>query len=368
MIELSRRHWLSMLTALAASGAIGKTVFARTNFFASFDSDDSYTVSFPSMGSIIDIRWIAETNTDPEDVVKAMRDTADGWVDVLSDYQEESQCMLLCRQADGLDWVQPTEAIWRMLDECDRWNRLSEGAFDASLGAVTRLRRSRRETSQEQWQQARERCGWHLLEFDRDNHRVRFQKEGIRLDFGAIGKGFVVDRLGEQLRSIGIHRFVINAAGNMLCGDPIVESTLDDQNPIPRWHQDAGWPVAIGLLNDPNRELRRLRLSECGIATSGDQFQKYRDDVRTPADKKTSHIIDPIDKRGLERACMASIIAGSASDADAMATACCIHMQRGTIASWLARRENDLPIAECILQSQDDLHAPIRLTSVDCDW
>jgi thiamine biosynthesis lipoprotein len=367
MTELSRRHWLSTLTAWAAFAAIGKTCFAHANSFASFAGDGSYSVSFPSMGSMIDVRWIAESNTDPEDVVKALRDTADVWVDVLSDYQQESQCMLLCLQADGLDWVQPTEALWRMLDECDRWHRLSEGAFDASLGALTRLRRSRRETSQEQWQHARERCGWHLVEFDRDNHLVRFQKEGIRLDFGAIGKGFVVDRLGEQLGSMGIHRFVINAAGNMLCGESVVES-LDNQNPIPTWHQDAGWPVSIGLLNDPNRELRRLRLSQCGIATSGDQYQKYRDDASTPADKKTSHIIDPIYKRGLGRACMASIITGSASDADAMATACCIHMQRGTIASWLARRQSDLPIAECILQSQDDLHSPIRLTSVDCDW
>jgi thiamine biosynthesis lipoprotein len=342
------------------------------------EDPDAFMLSIPSMGSTIDVRWIAEERSpDPESVLKGLQDVADHWVDVLSDYQQESQCMVFCHQADGLDWVEPPTELWRMIAECDRWHRLSEGAFDAALGALTRLRRKERPGTEEAWQAARECCGWELLEIDTEGHRVRFERAGVRLDFGAIGKGFVVDRLGEALREMEIERFVVNAAGNMLCGQPI-----DREDRIRRsewdgtrassthdaWQSKSGWPVAIGRINNPEHDIRRFKMAHCGIATSGDQFQKYRDRPSDTPQQRTSHILDPIQRRGLDRACMASVITPSASDADAMATAGCVHLQRGSMHAWLERQAVALPRAEWNLQIQESPSSPIRWSSVYCDW
>ncbi len=357
----SRRQLFQSIGAIATAHAAG---LLRCNvLFGEEGSDEGYRVSIPSMGSLIELRWVNHRLSDAESVLRDATALADAWVDVLSDYQQDSQCNQLCRDADAGDWVTPSPELWRMLEQCDHWYRISEGAFDASLGTITRLRRSRRDVSEDAWRSARERSGWNHLELDTTNRRLRVHRPGIRLDFGAIGKGFVVDRLGEMLREQGITAFLINASGNMLCGDaPRAE---------PKTEISQGWPVTIGMLGHPDREMKRLRLTNRGIATSGDQFQKYRNggttyDETEQRERTTSHILDPELRRGLEESNMATVITASASDADALATACCVHLQRGDLSSWLARIEGAIAPAEFILQSARD--RDIALTSAYCDW
>ena len=365
---ISRRQALRGITlrGIASFGCVeafwGASLPGRF-LHAGLAEDSGYRISIPSMGSLIEVRWISGKSGSEQTVAKTAQSCADAWVDVLSDYQQDSECMQFCRDASTGAWVSVSESLWRMLIECDRWHRLSEGTFDAALGALTRMRRSRKEFPESDWQEARTRCGWDHVELDRNKRRVRLHRPGVMLDFGAIGKGFVVDRIGEQLRTIGIDQFLINASGNMLIGEGIASEDGSDSR--------VGWPVSVGDLKDSQRELKRLRLSHCGIATSGDQFQRYRDrasagGVSEGDDKRTSHIVDPLQRRGLEQSNMATVITGSASDADALSTACSVHLSRGTLPSWLSRVERELPRAEYVLQSwRDDA---IAYTSIPCDW
>lgn len=310
---------------------------------------DGYTLVIPTMGSQISIRWIPdaellqEGNSETvEAVEKKLREVNDQWVEILSDYQQDSEVNRFCGEADDLRWHTPGERLWQVIELCDRWNRWSEGAFDAGLGALARLRRGRREYPVEVWEQARMASGWERLELDYTSHRVRFRIKGVRLDFGAIGKGFVVDRLAECLEGVGIRRYVVNASGNMKLGE------------CPRSESTEGWPVTIGCVESPDRSLALLQLQCCGIATSGDLFQKFRDGPRRgqgdatsasggrniEGESKTSHIVDPGRKQGLQHAQMASVVTTDATHADAFATALCVHMERGTARRWLTGMES----------------------------
>lgn len=320
--------------------------------------DIAYRLTIPSMGSVIEIRWLGREPDQEKVVATTAKECAEAWVDVLSDYQQDSECMRVCREASAGDWVGVSVSLWQVLIQCDRWHRLTEGAFDAALGALTRLRRSKKEVSEDTWHEARARCGWEHIELDAKEQRVRFHRPGVILDFGAIGKGFVVDRISEQLRSLGIDRFLINASGNMRCGDAIASSEEAGG--------EVGWPIAIGALGDPENDLKRLRLANCGIATSGDQYQRFRDGGSTGIGTRSSHILDPVQRRGLEEPNMATVITASASDADALATACCVHLQRHTLTAWLSRARGELPAAEYLFQSWRD--GAIAYTSVPCDW
>jgi len=347
----TRRGFVQWAVWIAgSSGAISS--IPRLAMGASFQAD-AFESEFPSMGSKIQLRWVSAKGMDPMSVLRGARELADQWVDILSDYQQDSQCNQLCRDADGGSWTFVSDGLWEVIAECDRWHRISEGAFDASLGALTRLRRSHRDATAEQWERARAQCGWDLLELDHGGHRIRFLKSGLRLDFGAIGKGFVVDRIGQYLRGIGIDSFSVNASGNMCLGDT-----------PNRGDREHGWPIAIGAIGNADRELLRMRLEGCGIATSGDLFQKYRDGTREETTAKTSHIVDPALRRGLVSSQMATVITDNATDADAMATACCVHMQRGSVNGWLDRCQSSLPTHRLILQYQDEAGGSIRLTTV----
>jgi thiamine biosynthesis lipoprotein len=292
---------------------------------------EAYVLSIPAMGSMIDVRWIANsqsTSADPAKIGEILQADIDRWVEVMSDYQQDSQVNQLCRQAEDSQWHTPSAELWRVLMLCDDWHRWSQGAFDASVGALTRLRRSQKVATKEQWEQATLSCGWGLIQWDRAVGRVRFARPGIRLDFGAIGKGFVVDRLGERLKANGIESYCVNASGNMVFGE----------SPKPTVQ---GWPINIGLVDQPDRSLVSLRLSQCGIATSGDLHQKYRDRPGvTDNQDKSSHIVDPAKQKGLTGSIMATVITSDATSADAFATACCVHASRGSLRPWLTGLES----------------------------
>jgi thiamine biosynthesis lipoprotein len=366
-VSIHRRDLIRQFASIGVFGSWCLRSDGRSAPIAIIEDDIGYRVAIPSMGSLIEIRWMGGERAKEQRVVDAASQCADMWVDVLSDYQQDSECMRLCRAASGGTWVAVSDSLWRVLLECDAWYRITEGAFDAALGALTQLRRSSKDVPETAWQEARARCGWDHIELDRAERRVRFHRPGVMLDFGAIGKGFVVDRIGEELRGIGIDAFVVNASGNMVVGKPIHSSEGHDET--------IGWPVAIGVLGHSEREFKRLRLSDCGIATSGDQYQRFRDGNSTGAATRKSHIVDPLQRRGLEQSNMATVITATASDADALATAsdadalataCCVHLQRGTLNSWLSRARGELPRAEYVLQSWRD--GAIAYTAIPCDW
>lgn len=355
-------HRRDAIRRLASIGMVGSwSLRSPARCIAQLDAGEpiGYRVTIPTMGSLIEIRWMGGERASEQQVVDAASECADNWVEVLSDYQQDSECMRLCRAASGGDWVAVSEPLWRVLLECDTWYRITEGAFDAALGAITRLRRATKDVPETVWQEARARCGWEHIELNLAEQRVRFHRPGVMLDFGAIGKGFVVDRIGERLRAMGIDSFVVNASGNMVCGSPVRSHGVDPDRSV-------GWPVAIGVLGDSEREFKRLRLSHCGIATSGDQYQRFRDGASEGNATRTSHIVDPVQRQGLEQSNMATVITAMASDADALATACCVHLQRGTLSSWLARARGELPRAEYVLQSWRE--GAIAYTAIPCDW
>src|SRR5262249_61467835 len=48
---------------------------------------------------------------------------------------------------------------------------------------------------------ARARTGWHPLRLDPDRRTVAFDREGIRINLGSIGKGYAIDRAVALLRA-----------------------------------------------------------------------------------------------------------------------------------------------------------------------
>lgn len=58
------------------------------------------------------------------------------------------------------------------------------------------------------WQEA--------IEFNHKSNEILIKKESIILDFGGIGKGYLIDIIGELLKKSGINSFLIDAGGDIL--------------------------------------------------------------------------------------------------------------------------------------------------------
>jgi thiamine biosynthesis lipoprotein len=219
----------------------------------------------------------------------------------LSDWREDSEVARLQRAA-GLGPQAAGADLRGCLERAVELARATDGAFDPTIGALTqawrRARREQRAPTPEELEQARALVGLRHLVLHADG-RIELATPGVRLDFGAIGKGWACDRALETLASHGIESALVEIGGDLACGAP----------PPGR----AGWLVGAG--NGADDEDARFVVAHRGVATSGDDHQGFVLDGR-----RRSHIVRPSDGEALVDTRRATVVARTGADADALAT------------------------------------------------
>lgn len=265
-----------------------------------------YEASQPQMGTLFGILAYA---TDETAAHRAF-DAAFGRIEALhrrfSDYDPESELSRLGRQSPTPAPVPVSEELFEILDQSQRWSVATDGAFDVTVGPLTKLwRRYRRQKMVPPADKIREALaavGYRHLTLDRDRRAVSLLRPGMSLDLGAIAKGYATDEALAAMRPLGVTRALVNASGNVSLGDPPPDA--------------EGWRIDVAPLNPRGKPDRTLRLSRVSVATSGDAWQFVEVEGR-----RYSHILDPRTGYGVTRRTSATVIAPSGSDADALATA-----------------------------------------------
>jgi thiamine biosynthesis lipoprotein len=144
---------------------------------------------------------------------------------------------------------------------------------------------------------------------NRSEFSVRCDSGKLDFDLGAIGKGFALDRMAEELSDWSCPSFLLVAGGSsILAGAPPSET--------------PGWSSGLG---ESETDLR-FWLSNCSLSGSGVAAQG-------------EHIIDPRTGRPAQLRPRAWALTSSAAESDALSTACMVL--------------NELEIAEC-LKGQND--------------
>ncbi|MEY2745896.1 MAG: hypothetical protein RL112_938 [Planctomycetota bacterium] len=219
----------------------------------------------------------------------------------LSDWRDDGEVARLQRAA-GAGPQAASADLRGALERAVELSRATQGAFDPTVGALTRLwRRARadgRAPSEEELAEARALVGTRHLTLHADG-RIELSTPGVRLDFGAIGKGWACDRALETLELHGVASALVEIGGDLACSAP----------PPGR----AGWIVSAG--DGALAEDARLVVAHQGVATSGDDAQGFVVDGR-----RLSHIVRPLDGRALADTRRATVVAPTGADADALAT------------------------------------------------
>ncbi len=127
---------------------------------------------------------------------------------------------------------------------------------------------------------------------DPASHTLTSRAIRLRLDLGAVGKGYALDVMAATLREWGISSACLNSGGSSVLA-------LGDEGPT-----GAGWPIGVG--EDDNH--RAVPLRESSLAGSGTAV-------------KGSHLIDPRTGRPAERKRRTWALAPTAARADALSPA-----------------------------------------------
>ncbi len=255
---------------------------------------------------------------------------------IFSDYAADSESRRLA-ETNAIyseEGVPVSDDLWRVLAVADRLSRDSDGAFDVTVGPLSKLwRRARRQRTIPKAESinrlidpSNPTVGYTRLELlpvsaDRANrscqNAIRVKgSQPIRFDFGGIAKGYAADEALAVLSRMGIQQVLIDAGGDLRLGAA----------PPGR----EGWRIAIRADDTSGRsqsalmELnpskhrenhRRFQLQNCGVATSGDTWQFVEANG-----KRYSHIIDPRTGYGLVNRTAVTVVAANGMLADGLAS------------------------------------------------
>jgi thiamine biosynthesis lipoprotein len=130
-----------------------------------------------------------------------------------------------------------------------------------------------------------------------DEHCIYCQSGKLQFDLGAIGKGFALDRMAELLSQWDCPSFLLVAGGSsILAGDPPADT--------------PGWSCGLG----DNDASLRFFLTHGSLSGSG-------------LSVKGAHILDPRTAGPASRQARAWVLADTASESDALSTACMVLTQ-----------------------------------------
>jgi thiamine biosynthesis lipoprotein len=270
---------------------------------------ERYSYTQPQMGLPFQIVLYAPDKA----VADAAAEAAFGRIkelnDVLSDYDTDSELSRLSQTGGKMMPVRVGADLWHMLSRSQKFARETDGAFDITAGpAISLWRKARREKKLPdagKLKDALAAVGYEKLRLDARNQTAELLVPYMRLDLGAIAKGYATDEALKVLEQRGITRALVSGAGDMSAGEA---------PPGKR-----GWRVELaGYLeeNDSTRPKEFVLLRHRGLATSGDLFQFVDiDGVRY------SHIVNPKTGMGLTDHGLVVVIAKDGTTADSLSTA-----------------------------------------------
>jgi FAD:protein FMN transferase len=246
---------------------------------------------------------------------------------LLTEFCKDSQTEMLNREA-GLSPVAVDEEMYRLIERSIHISKLTQGAFDISASVLKALYdfKGKKNIFPEASLLSEKLgvSGYRNIQL-LDANRVFLKKKGMRIGFGAIGKGYAADRVKALWKSKGVRAGVINASGDL---------TAWGLQP-----EHKKWKVGIAHPTNPSHIMLWLPVENASVATSGDAEQFFvKNGIRY------SHNIDPRTGHPTTGIKTVTVISNSAELSDALATAVMV-MGRDSGLDMI----NQLPNVHCIL-------------------
>ncbi|MDX1428870.1 MAG: FAD:protein FMN transferase, partial [Rhodothermales bacterium] len=266
-----------------------------------------FEFSAPEMGTEFRIVMYARDSLAARGAAAKAFDRAAELNRLLSDYLSDSEVSRLSSAAGDDRAIAVSADLWHVLKAARHYSELSDGAFDVTVGAVTRLWRwaARRGEipNQETILEAAATVGYRDLLLDNPDKLARLRRKGARIDLGGIAKGYAADQMLATLREAGIASALVDAGGDVTIGDPPPGK--------------EGWSIEVeALADDGTLAMEAVELANVAVAASGDTHRFIEvDGVRY------SHIVDPRSGWALTERRKSIVIAPTGMEADALASA-----------------------------------------------
>jgi thiamine biosynthesis lipoprotein len=211
--------------------------------------------------------------------------------------------------------VRVTPAVFALLQQAQELHQETGGAFDITVAPLVRcwgfMGNTGRRPVAAEIAEARSKVGMQHVQLCRQDFSVRFARDGVMLDLGAIGKGYAIERAAELLREAGVTSAFLHGGTSTAyaLGHPRDAEawTLAIENP--RANRDASSQGQPQLL-------AKVPLCDEGLSMSAVWGRCFQAEGRT-----FGHVIDPRTGQPVQSALLSVVVLPSATETDALSTA-----------------------------------------------
>lgn len=269
---------------------------------------------------------------------------------IASEWREDSELSRLSRSAgQGAQPVSPE--LFELLDAASTISVATDGSFDVTfhaVGSLWKFTAGARPPAASEIAARLPLVDHRAIILDENAGTVALDRRGMMLGLGAIAKGYAVDRAVAVMRARGFSDVIVEGGGDVF---------LSGAKGSTPWHVGIQDPTRRGAIGE-------LEVRDQAVVTSGNyqRFFEY-EGVRY------AHILDPKTGRPIpyeDSPRSVSVIASTATRADAMATALAVMGTRRGI-----EFANSQPDLEAVMidfdgevHSTQGLHARFRATDV----
>ncbi len=262
----------------------------------------------PAMGSYFEVQLPAELPRAVDLSCRAL-DLIEELEAQLTVYHDDSEVSRLNATAHRGP-VAVERQLFGLLETAVGLSQETGGAYDVTSGALSEawgfVKGPKRVPDEAMLAEARACTGWQHLKLDRESRSVAFDRAGIRINLGSIGKGYAIDRVIGRLRDFWLPVSALVHGGR---------SSLYALGSPPGQFA-ARWEIAVRNPFEPESPLGVLRLRNRGLGTSGTSFQQF-----VVNGKVYGHIIDPRSGEPALGPASVTVLAPTAAMADALSTA-----------------------------------------------
>ena len=294
------------------SGAISQNIYKQKTYL---------------MGSDFEITVVAKTQLEADKQIGIAISEISRIEALISSWKTTSETSNINKNA-GVSPVKVSKELFSLIQRALQISNLTDGAFDISYASMDKLWKydgsMTQMPSKEAIKKSVAKVGYKDIVVDPQNSTVFLKNKGMKIGFGAIGKGYAADKAKKLLISNGVSGGIINASG--------------DINSWGSKPSGSSWQVAITNPLNKNKAFAMLPIKDA-VVTSGN-YEKYV----TFNSRRYSHIIDPRTGYPSQGIISVTVFAPKAELADALATSVFVMGVETGI-----DRINQLKAIECII-------------------
>ncbi len=307
---------------------VGFLLFSIVGF-----SQQNFKKTLKLMGSRFDITVVANSETEGNQYINTAVSEITRIEKIISSWDSNSETSEINRNA-GIKPVKVSEELFNLIERALAISKLTNGAFDISYASMDRIWKydgsMEQMPSEETIKASVSKVGYENIILDKEEHSVVLKLKGMKIGFGAIGKGYAADKAKALLINKGVKAGIINASGDLNA-----------------WGTQANgkdWMVAITNPLNKEKAFSWLPVVNSAVVTSGN-YEKF---VRFNG-IRYSHIIDPRTGYPSTGIISVSIFTSNAEFADAISTSIFV-MGVDTGLNFI----NQLKGVECIIVDENN--------------